>query len=245
MAGIRDVAKRAGVAVCTVSRVLNGTAAVAPETRMKIEHAMREPDYVPNELARGMFLQKSGIIAMLVPGIRHPFFPRWRTALQNPESKYADYYIFKETKDGNPPNNWRSFSGKQPDLNWENRELREEIYRMVNYWLDKGLGGFRIDAICNIKKRMEYGFSQPDGGGGERACGAFGAVYRGKGMGSGLSGEPRPEPLREQISSPRGYSLLQQNYAGESVLLSSGNAFYLSGTGNRDGKYDIGVHSGL
>lgn len=105
---------------------------------------MRVPDYVPNELARGMFLQKSGIIAMLLPGIRHPFFLRWRTALQNPESKYADYYIFKETKDGNPPNNWRSFSGKQPDLNWENRELREEIYRMVNYWLDKGLVDFGL-----------------------------------------------------------------------------------------------------
>lgn len=74
MAGIRDVAKRAGVAACTVSRVLNGTAAVAPETKMKIEQAMKELDYVPNELARGMFLQKSGIIAMLVPSIKHPFF---------------------------------------------------------------------------------------------------------------------------------------------------------------------------
>lgn len=74
MAGIRDVAKRAGVAACTVSRVLNGTAGVAPETRKKIEQAMRELDYVPNELARGMFLQKSGIIAMLVPSIKHPFF---------------------------------------------------------------------------------------------------------------------------------------------------------------------------
>ena len=74
MAGIRDVAKRAGVAACTVSRVLNGTATVAPETKMKIERAMKELNYVPNELARGMFLQKSGIIAMLVPSIKHPFF---------------------------------------------------------------------------------------------------------------------------------------------------------------------------
>lgn len=74
MASIRDVAKRAGVAACTVSRVLNGTATVAPETKIKIENAMRELDYVPNELARGMFLQKSGIIAMLVPSIKHPFF---------------------------------------------------------------------------------------------------------------------------------------------------------------------------
>ncbi len=117
---------------------------------------------------------------------------KWfQEALKNPDSKYADYYIFRETEDGNPPNNWRSyfggpawtkvegtnrfylheFSEKQPDLNWENRELREEIYQMVNYWLDKGLGGFRIDAICNIKKRLEFGTFQPDGEDGLRYIG--------------------------------------------------------------------------
>lgn len=115
----------------------------------------------------------------------------FQEALKNPDSKYADYYIFEETEDGNPPNNWRSyfgelawervegsnrfylhaFSKKQPDLNWENPELREEIYRMVNYWLDKGLGGFRIDAICNIKKRLEYGTFEPDGEDGLRYIG--------------------------------------------------------------------------
>lgn len=74
MASIRDVAKRAGVAACTVSRVLNGTASVSDETRQKIEKAMEELNYIPNELARGMFKQRSGIIAMLVPSIKHPFF---------------------------------------------------------------------------------------------------------------------------------------------------------------------------
>lgn len=74
MASIRDVAKKANVAACTVSRVLNGTAHVAPETKMKIEQAMKELNYIPNELARGMFRQRAGIIAMLVPNIRHPFF---------------------------------------------------------------------------------------------------------------------------------------------------------------------------
>ena len=118
----------------------------------------------------------------------HEWFQK---ALKNPDSKYGDYYIIKETEDGNPPNNWRSyfggpawtridgtnrfylhaFSKKQPDLNWENKELREDIYRMVNYWLDKGLGGFRIDAISNIKKRMEYGIFQPDGEDGLRYIG--------------------------------------------------------------------------
>lgn len=74
MAGIREVAKKAGVAVCTVSRVLNGTGKVAPETKERIEAAMKELDYVPNELARGMFRKKSGVIAMLVPNIQHPWF---------------------------------------------------------------------------------------------------------------------------------------------------------------------------
>ncbi|MCI8728128.1 MAG: LacI family DNA-binding transcriptional regulator [Hungatella sp.] len=74
MASIRDVAEKAKVAPCTVSRVLNGTANVAPETKQRIELAMRELNYIPNELARGMFKQKSGIIAMLIPSIRHPYF---------------------------------------------------------------------------------------------------------------------------------------------------------------------------
>lgn len=74
MASIRDVAKKAGVAACTVSRVLNQSGYVAPETRIRIEEAMKELNYIPNELARGMFRQKAGIVAMLVPNIRHPFF---------------------------------------------------------------------------------------------------------------------------------------------------------------------------
>lgn len=74
MASIRDVAKRAQVAACTVSRVLNNTGYVADETRAKIEKAMADLNYIPNELARSMFRQKVGIIAMLVPDIVHPFF---------------------------------------------------------------------------------------------------------------------------------------------------------------------------
>lgn len=115
----------------------------------------------------------------------------FQEALRNPKSKYADYYIFRETEDGSPPNNWRSyfgdpaweqaggsnrcylhsFSKKQPDLNWDNIELREEIYRMVNHWLEKGIAGFRIDAICNIKKRLEFGTFEPDGEDGLRYIG--------------------------------------------------------------------------
>ena len=103
-------------------------------------------------------------------------------ALKNPESKYRNYYIFKRGKNGLPPTNWRShfggsawekvegeadengnemyylhlFTKKQPDLNWENPEVRKELYEMVNYWLEKGIAGFRVDAINSIKKDEDY-----------------------------------------------------------------------------------------
>ena len=103
-------------------------------------------------------------------------------ALKNPESKYRNYYIFKRGENGLPPTNWRShfggsawekvegetdengnemyylhlFTKKQPDLNWENPEVRKELYKMVNYWLEKGIVGFRVDAINSIKKDARY-----------------------------------------------------------------------------------------
>jgi len=103
-------------------------------------------------------------------------------ALKNPESKYRNYYIFKRGENGLPPTNWRShfggsawekvegeadedgnemyylhlFTKKQPDLNWENPEVRKELYEMVNYWLEKGIAGFRVDAINSIKKDAGY-----------------------------------------------------------------------------------------
>ena len=103
-------------------------------------------------------------------------------ALKNPESEYRNYYIFKRGENGLPPTNWRShfggsawekvegeadedgnemyylhlFTKKQPDLNWENPEVRKELYQMVNYWLEKGIAGFRVDAINSIKKDAGY-----------------------------------------------------------------------------------------
>ncbi|WP_374054493.1 alpha-glucosidase [Rossellomorea sp. FM04394] len=111
----------------------------------------------------------------------HPWF---QDLLKNPESsRYRDYYIIKSGKDGNPPNNWRSVFGgsvweplkgrdeyyfhsfgvKQPDLNWENKAVRDELYQMVNYWLDKGIAGFRVDAITFIKKDQAYDDLPADG----------------------------------------------------------------------------------
>ena len=106
----------------------------------------------------------------------------FQEALKNPDSKYRNYYVFKRGKNGQPPTNWRShfggsvwepvkgemdkegnemyylhlFSRKQPDLNWENPEMRKELYEMINYWLEKGIAGFRVDAINSIKKDQRY-----------------------------------------------------------------------------------------
>ena len=112
---------------------------------------------------------------------RHAWF---QAALQDPFGKYGKYYVFREGKDGKEPNNWRSifggsawekvpgydnlyylhiFTKEQPDLNWENPELREEIYEMILKWMDLGLGGFRLDAISHLKKNYQYTNLPPDG----------------------------------------------------------------------------------
>jgi len=96
----------------------------------------------------------------------------FQEALANENSPYRDYYFFRKSADGNPPNNWTSFFGgsawnyypdqdiwalhlfskKQIDLNWENPNLRQDIYKMVRWWLDKGIDGFRLDVINYISK---------------------------------------------------------------------------------------------
>ena len=118
---------------------------------------------------------------------KHEWFQK---ALADPDGPYADYFYFQKGKNGNPPSNYRSYFGgncwepvpgsdkyyfhmfakEQPDLNWENPKLREEIYRMINWWLDKGLAGFRIDAIINIKKDLAFPDMEPDGDDGLASC---------------------------------------------------------------------------
>ena len=115
----------------------------------------------------------------------HPWFQQ---ALANPQSKYRDYYIFKAGK--KRPNNWRSIFGgsvweklpnedmfyyhtfhkKQPDLNWENPQLRSEIHQMIIQWLQMGIAGFRVDAITFIKKDLSFKSIEPDGVDGLAKC---------------------------------------------------------------------------
>lgn len=113
---------------------------------------------------------------------QHAWF---QSAIKSSKSPYRDFYIIRRGRDGNPPNNWRSnfgkgsswtllpgsqdeyyhhvFSKQQPDLNWENPELRQRLYQMINWWLAKGVAGFRIDAITFIKKDQDFAAITPDG----------------------------------------------------------------------------------
>lgn len=103
----------------------------------------------------------------------HTWFQEARKSKHNP---YRDYYFWKPSPNGTPPTNWQSFFGgstwefneatqdyylhlftkKQPDLNWENPQVRKEIYDIIKFWFDKGVDGFRMDVISLISKRLEF-----------------------------------------------------------------------------------------
>ena len=116
----------------------------------------------------------------------HKWFIESRSSKENP---YRDYYIWRPAKDGREPNNWGScfsgsaweydsrtgmyylhlFSKKQPDLNWDNPEVRREVFDMMNWWLDKGVDGFRMDVISLISKDQTF----PDGAPGINGYASF------------------------------------------------------------------------
>ncbi len=117
----------------------------------------------------------------------HPWFVESRKSRENP---YRDYYFWREGKDGKEPNNWGScfsgsawqydeetqmyylhlFSKKQPDLNWDNPAVREEVFSMMDWWCQKGIDGFRMDVISMISKVPGL----PDGKAGDSGRGDFG-----------------------------------------------------------------------
>lgn len=106
----------------------------------------------------------------------------FRKACQDPDGKYGNFFYLQDKVENELPTNWRSYFGgpvwddlpgtqkqylhvfhkKQPDLNWENPQLREEVYKNINWWLEKGISGFRIDAIINIKKALPFRNYTPD-----------------------------------------------------------------------------------
>ncbi|MGZ7445650.1 glycoside hydrolase family 13 protein [Paenibacillus sp. TH7-28] len=120
----------------------------------------------------------------------HPWFMESRSSKNSP---YRDYYVWRPGKNGGPPNNWGSFFGgsaweydpvtgeyylhlfskKQPDLNWENPQLRREVYDLMTFWLDKGVDGFRMDVVNFISKDQRFG----DGAIGDTAYGDGGPHF--------------------------------------------------------------------
>ncbi len=119
----------------------------------------------------------------------HPWFVESRKSKDNP---YRDYYIWREGKDGKEPNNWGScfsgsaweydkttdmyylhlFSKKQPDLNWDNPKVRNEVFQMMNWWCEKGIDGFRMDVISLISKKPGFpdGYQAPGALYGDSGC---------------------------------------------------------------------------
>lgn len=125
-----------------------------------------------DELLREMHSRDIKLIMDLVvnhSSDEHRWFVESRSSRESP---YRDYYIWRDGKDGREPNNWASFftpsawsydegtdqwylhlfSEKQPDLNWENPSVREEVYSMINRWFDRGVDGFRMDVISVLAK---------------------------------------------------------------------------------------------
>lgn len=129
-----------------------------------------------DELLAGLHQRNLKLIMDLVlnhSSDEHPWFQESRKSKDNP---YRDYYFWRPGKNGGPPNNWPSFFGgsawqldeatgeyylhlfsrKQPDLNWENPILRDEINKLMKFWLDKGVDGLRLDVISAISKRSNF-----------------------------------------------------------------------------------------
>ena len=114
-------------------------------------------------------------LAVCASSIEHKWFKESKKSRDN---KYSDYYIWKDPKeDGSAPNNWGSIFGsgsaweyveergqyylhlfavEQPDLNWENPDLRNEVYENMEFWLKKGIDGFRLDSISLISKKQDF-----------------------------------------------------------------------------------------
>ena len=138
----------------------------------------------------------------------------FKKACEDPDGKYGNFFYLRDKKEGQLPTNWRSYFGgpawddlpgtdkqylhvfhkKQPDLNWENPEVREEVYKNINWWLDKGLGGFRIDAIINIKKALPFHDYAPDRKDG--LCSIYAMLEEADGIGAFL-GEMRDRTFRK------------------------------------------------
>lgn len=129
----------------------------------------------------------------------------FRKALEDPDGPYGEYFYFRRGRDGKAPSNHRSYFGgsawepvpghedlyyyhmfakEQPDLNWYNPAVLRELYDMINWWLEKGVAGFRIDAIINIQKDLDFPDYPADGPDG--LCAPMTVVEHASGIGAML-----------------------------------------------------------
>jgi oligo-1,6-glucosidase len=129
-----------------------------------------------DELLEGIHQRGMKLIMDLVVNHSSDEHAWFKEAQKSKDNPYRDYYIWRKPVNGKEPNDWQSFFGgstwqfdektdeyylhlftvKQPDLNWENPKLRQEVYDLVKFWLDKGVDGFRMDVIPMISKRLEF-----------------------------------------------------------------------------------------
>jgi len=125
-----------------------------------------------DQLIREAKARNIGILMDLVANHTSSEHPWFKAAMADPKSRYRDYYNFKPARNGKEPNNWISLFGgpawtksnlpdeyyltmwtpQQVDLNWENPEVRQEIYKVMKFWMEKGIAGFRMDVINIIAK---------------------------------------------------------------------------------------------
>lgn len=161
----------------------------------------------------------------------HPWF---KQALSSPLSEEASFFYFRRGHDGLPPDNLRSYFGgsvweklegdsdlyylhyfarEQPDLNWYNEKLRERLFEMMNWWLDKGVAGFRVDAIMNIAKDLSFPGLPADGADG--LCAASKMTARMAGEVSGFLKEMRDKTLKphDAFSVGEAFSVREEDLA--------------------------------
>lgn len=125
-----------------------------------------------DEMLQGMHDRGMRLVMDLVVNHTSDEHHWYQEARKSPDSPYRDYYYFRKE----PPNNWQSifggpawdydevadayylhlFTKKQPDLNWENPKVRQEVYQLMRFWLDKGVDGFRMDVIPMISKYLDF-----------------------------------------------------------------------------------------
>lgn len=153
---IRDVAKRANVSVATVSRVINESARVNPTTRKKVEKAIKELNYRPNEIARSFFTGKSKMLALLVPDITNPFFPELARSIEDSANKRG-YTLLLCNTDNNQKKEQHYLSilqQKRVDgiINISNTKIDTKDYNIPLVFLDRGNEDFSPSVTVNNRE---------------------------------------------------------------------------------------------